>query len=100
MVASGPDGYSEDEAKAEASRCLLCDCDTCIASCEMLKRFRKDPHKIGVEVYTDMNVNPPFSTRALTREAYSCNVCGYCRVGVPRGRGRRAAPCSCRGRPA
>ncbi|MBN1630756.1 MAG: FAD-dependent oxidoreductase [Thermoleophilia bacterium] len=83
VVASGPDGYTADEAKAEAARCLLCDCDTCIATCEMLKRFRKDPQKIGLEVYTDMNVNPPFSVRALTREAYSCNICGYCKSVCP-----------------
>ena len=83
VVASGPDGYTADEAKEEAARCLLCDCDTCIATCEMLKRFRKDPQKIGLEVYTDMNVNPPFSVRALTREAYSCNICGYCKSVCP-----------------
>jgi ferredoxin len=28
-------------------------------------------------------VNPPFSTRAVTREAYSCNICGYCRSVCP-----------------
>ncbi|NLO28156.1 MAG: NAD(P)-binding protein [Actinobacteria bacterium] len=80
---SSPEGYTDEEAKAEAARCLQCDCDYCFAGCEMLRRFRKDPRKIGVEVYTDMNVNPPFSTRALTREAYSCNICGYCESVCP-----------------
>ena len=80
---SSPEGYTEEEAKAEAARCLQCDCDYCFTGCEMLRRFRKDPRKIGVEVYTDMNVNPPFSTRALTREAYSCNICGYCESVCP-----------------
>ncbi|MBN1319279.1 MAG: NAD(P)-binding protein [Thermoleophilia bacterium] len=76
--ASGPDGYTAEEVQAEAARCLQCDCDRCIAACEMLQRFHKDPHRIALEVHTDMGVNPPFSTRALTREAYSCNICGYC----------------------
>ena len=49
----------------------------------MLKRFRKDPHKIAVEVYTDMGVNPPLSVRAVTREAYSCNICGHCKSVCP-----------------
>ncbi len=80
---SGPDGYTEEEARAEAGRCLQCDCADCIAACEMLRRFRKDPRKIATEVYTDMGVNPPFSTRAVTREAYSCNVCGYCKSVCP-----------------
>lgn len=83
VQASGPAGYTEEEARAEAARCLRCDCDACIAGCEMLARFKKDPQKIGVEVYTDMNVNPPFSTRALTREAYSCNICGHCKSVCP-----------------
>ncbi len=83
VEASGPDGYNEEEAKAEAARCLQCDCDSCIAACEMLQRFRKDPHKIAVEVYTDMGVNPPLSVRAVTREAYSCNICGHCRSVCP-----------------
>ena len=28
--------YSEEEAKAEAARCLKCDCDSCMTACEML----------------------------------------------------------------
>ncbi len=83
VIASAPDGYSEDEAKAEASRCLQCDCDRCMVACEMLKNFRKDPHKIAVETFNDMGVNPPFSVRTLTREVYSCNICGYCKSVCP-----------------
>ena len=75
---SGVEGYSEEEARAEAQRCLQCDCDDCLAACEMLKRFRKDPKKLAVEVYTDMGVNPPLSSRTATREVYSCNICGHC----------------------
>jgi len=80
---SVPDGYTEDEAKREAGRCLQCDCDNCMVSCEMLKRFRKEPHRIAVEVFNDMGVNPPFSTHTLTREVYSCNICGYCKSVCP-----------------
>ncbi len=49
----------------------------------MLKAFRKDPHKIADEVYTDMGASPPLSSRSLTREAYSCNICGYCKSVCP-----------------
>jgi Fe-S oxidoreductase len=80
---SSPDGYTEKEAKAEAARCLQCDCNNCMAACEMLKRFRKVPHKIAVEVFNDMGVNPPFSVHTLTREVYSCNICGYCKSVCP-----------------
>ena len=85
VEASGPDGYTEEEARAEALRCLQCDCDDCMAACEMLQRFRKDPNKIAVEVFSDMGVNPPLSSRTATREVYSCNVCGYCSSVCPEG---------------
>ncbi len=83
VEASNPDGYTEEEAKAEAARCLQCDCSKCMVACEMLKSFKKDPHKIAVEVFNDMGVNPPFSIHTLTREVYSCNICGYCKSICP-----------------
>ena len=83
IKASSPDGYTEEEARAEAARCLQCDCDKCMVACEMLKRFKKNPHKIAVEVFNDMGVNPPFSIHTLTREVYSCNICGYCKSICP-----------------
>jgi Fe-S oxidoreductase len=83
IEASSPAGYSEEEAKKEAGRCLLCDCNDCLAACEMLKSFRKDPHKIAVEVFSDMGVNAPFSVRTLTRAVYSCNICGHCKAVCP-----------------
>ncbi len=73
-----PSGYGGEEARAEAARCMQCDCNLCMDACEMLRLFRKDPHKIAVEVYTDTHVNAPFSSHTITREAYSCNICGYC----------------------
>ena len=75
--------YTEEEARAEASRCFQCDCDYCEASCEMLKWYRKKPHKLGMEVFTDSIANSLVSTRTLTREAYSCNICGKCKSVCP-----------------
>jgi len=83
VKASGPAGYAEEEAKQEAARCLLCDCSKCMKACEMLRAFHKVPHKIAVEVYNDMGTNPPFSVRTITREVYSCNICGYCKSICP-----------------
>ena len=83
VEAMNDDGYSEEEAKEEASRCLQCDCDKCLISCEMLKRFGKAPPKMAIEVYTDTRVNPPLSTHTLARETYSCNLCGHCKSICP-----------------
>ena len=78
IIPADPCGYTEDEAKAEALRCMNCDCDRCLKSCEMLDMFRKKPKKIAMEVYADTQVNPPFSSHTITRQAYSCNMCGHC----------------------
>lgn len=83
VVASAPEGYSETEARAEAARCLQCDCSKCLAACEMLSGFHKEPHKLAIEVFTDTQVHPPFSSHTLTRETYSCNLCGYCKSICP-----------------
>ncbi|MDR0838709.1 MAG: FAD-dependent oxidoreductase, partial [Oscillospiraceae bacterium] len=83
-VAATDGGFTEEQAQAEAARCLKCDCDKCMQGCEMLRRFHKMPIKIANEVYTDMRANPPFAAHTLTREAYSCNNCGYCKRECPK----------------
>ena len=83
VVAAIPSGYTESEAKEEAARCLQCDCNRCMTACEMMGSFRKRPKKVAMEVYTDTQVSPPMSTHTLTRQAYSCNMCGYCKDVCP-----------------
>ena len=83
VKASSEDGYTEEEARREAARCLQCDCVKCMTACEMLKRFRKKPHRMAVEVFTDSQAGGAISSRSLTRETYSCNICGYCKSICP-----------------
>jgi Fe-S oxidoreductase len=80
-----PEGFTADEARREASRCLKCDCESCMTSCEMLALFKKRPQQIATQVYSDMGVVPPYSSHTLTRETYSCNMCGYCESVCPTG---------------
>jgi len=75
--------YSPEEAKAEAARCLQCDCSKCMDSCEMLKHFNKSPQSVVREIYTDSLVLPGMSHRTLTREVAACNMCGECRTVCP-----------------
>jgi Fe-S oxidoreductase len=76
-------GYSKEEAEAEAARCMGCDCRRCLDACAMLATFKKSPKKIAIEAYTDTHTNPPFSSCQLTRETYSCSVCGHCKSVCP-----------------
>jgi Fe-S oxidoreductase len=77
--------YTEDEAMLEAARCLLCDCSSCMESCDMLGAYRKKPRKIAMEVFTDSKVTPPYSSHTMTRETYSCNICSRCKSVCPEG---------------
>jgi Fe-S oxidoreductase len=78
-----PDGYSEDEAKAEAARCFKCDCTDCISDCEMLTKYRKKPHALSREAYADSQAAPPIATQSLVRQTYACLNCGHCKSICP-----------------
>lgn len=70
-------GYTKDEAKTEAARCVQCACDRCIQRCSLLGQYKKPPKQCAMEVLADSG--PHFlASRTMTRETYSCNLCGYC----------------------
>lgn len=73
----------EESARAEAARCMKCDCDSCMRSCEVLAHFRKKPRSMAREAFSDSQANPPIATQSLVRETYSCTNCGHCRSVCP-----------------
>lgn len=70
--------YTSEEATAEASRCLLCDCTECMDACEMLQKYHKDPIRITTEIYQDAVAVAGASMRTIGRQVSSCNLCGLC----------------------
>ena len=85
VPASPEEGYSKDEAKAEAARCMQCVCDGCMTACELMTHYRKTPDKLATQVCADSNTIPPLSNCELTRQTYSCNLCGLCADRCPEG---------------
>ena len=77
VVMSG-DVYTKDEAKAEAARCLQCDCSACLNICEFMRKYKKKPVKLATEVYMDSQVRPPITSHSATKAVYACNLCGKC----------------------
>ena len=73
----------EEGAKAEAERCMQCDCSACTEACEMLRAYRKTPQGIAREAYADSAAAPPIATQSLVRQTYSCTNCGKCREVCP-----------------
>ena len=84
-AAAPEEGYSKDEAKAEAARCMQCVCDGCMTACELMTHYRKTPEKLATQVCSDSNTIPPLSNCELTRQTYSCNLCGRCADRCPEG---------------
>ena len=78
-------GYTKDEAKAEAARCMQCVCDRCFAQCEMMAQYNKTPEQLAAAISGDSHTTPPFSNCTATRQTYSCNLCGACARVCPEG---------------
>ena len=78
-------GYTKDEAKSEASRCMQCVCDLCLTDCELMAHYRKAPYKLAADICGDSHTMPPFSNCEATRQTYSCNMCSHCSSVCPEG---------------
>lgn len=70
--------YTEEEARAEAARCMQCDCAACMDACELLVRYKKRPPRIGNDVFMDGQGRNSVSSACITRQTWSCNLCGRC----------------------
>ncbi len=72
------DSYGAESAKSEAARCLQCDCKECMNVCELMQAFKKAPPRVASDVLQDGEARNSVSTAAITRETWSCNLCGRC----------------------
>ncbi|NLO46946.1 MAG: NAD(P)-binding protein [Clostridiales bacterium] len=79
------DGYTPEEAVAEAKRCILCDCDICLRRCPLISYFRRFPKQIAEEVEGTVHPLDVFKNRLATRMVASCDSCGICKDVCPQG---------------
>ena len=74
---SVPDeGYSEEEASAEAKRCLLCECRECVKACEYLAQYKAYPKRYVREVYNNLSI--VMGIHHANKMINSCSLCGLC----------------------
>ena len=69
-------GYTSDEASAEAARCFPCRCMECVKACEYLKHYGAYPKRYVREIYN--NVGIVMGHRKANRMIDSCTLCGLC----------------------
>lgn len=80
-MADPAQGYSADEAMAEAARCLDCQCLECVKACAYLEHFEAYPRKYAREIYN--NESMFMGARTANTLINSCSLCGLCEAVCP-----------------
>jgi Fe-S oxidoreductase len=82
VVPMSAGAYDETAARAEAGRCLLCDCTVCSGGCELFDSFRKMPRTMVADAMASLHTK---RSGGVTRAMSSCNLCGLCGKICPQG---------------
>lgn len=75
-------GFTEEEARKEASRCIQCQCLECVKVCLFLERYKGHPRKYTREIFNNERVLPGAAHRANVF-VNSCSTCGLCETVCP-----------------
>ncbi|MFK5952158.1 MAG: 4Fe-4S dicluster domain-containing protein [Desulfobacterium sp.] len=74
-------GYSIDEAKAEALRCIQCQCLECLKVCPYLAHYKGYPKKYAREIYNNATI--VMGNHSANSMLNSCSLCGLCQEICP-----------------
>lgn len=77
------DGYTKEQAAAEAGRCIQCHCEECMKSCAYLKHYKKHPGLLSKEIYNNTQII--MGDHQLNKPMNACSLCGQCTVVCPNG---------------
>ncbi len=80
-VAVPEDGYDVEQAKAEAGRCIHCECLECVKHCEYLEQFGSYPKVYARQIYNNQTI--VMGTRMANSLINSCTLCGLCETLCP-----------------
>ncbi len=77
------EGYTAEQARAEAGRCIQCRCEECVKGCAWLRHYDKFPRIMTREIYN--NVGIIMGDHMMNGAINSCALCGQCTVTCPNG---------------
>jgi NADPH-dependent glutamate synthase beta subunit-like oxidoreductase len=69
-------GFTEEDIKTEAGRCLQCTCKLCMSECVMMNDFGDCPKTLFKDFIDNKDMDPLL--------AYSCNACDQCTIVCPK----------------
>lgn len=75
-------GYTIDEAKAEAIRCIQCQCLECLKVCPYLAHYKGYPKKYAREIYNNATI--VMGNHTANAMLNSCSLCGLCQEICPK----------------
>lgn len=77
----GEKGYTTDEARAEALRCIQCQCLECLKVCPYLDHFKGYPKRYAREIYNNASI--VMGNHSANLMVNSCSLCGLCQEICP-----------------
>lgn len=82
-VVEPPEGYTADEARREAARCIRCECMECVRHCAYLAEYGGYPKQYARRIYNNESI--VMGTRQANTMIDSCMMCGLCATVCPEG---------------
>ncbi|MDO4552091.1 MAG: heterodisulfide reductase-related iron-sulfur binding cluster [Bacillota bacterium] len=77
--------FTKEEAKAEALRCVECQCDACQVYCDLLSFYKKWPMRVRDEVFATIAPGEADLKATPAKKLIStCSQCGLCKVTCPK----------------
>jgi Fe-S oxidoreductase len=74
-------GYGADNARAEAARCIQCECMECVKNCVYLEEYGAYPKVYARQIYNNDSI--VMGSRQSNTMINSCMLCGLCETICP-----------------
>nr|WP_321467038.1 pyridine nucleotide-disulfide oxidoreductase/dicluster-binding protein [uncultured Desulfobulbus sp.] len=74
-------GYTPEEARQEAGRCIQCECLECVKQCVYLQEYNEYPKTWTRKIFNSKTIVQ--GTRAANKMINACSLCGQCSVICP-----------------
>ncbi len=74
-------GYTAEEARQEASRCIQCECLECVKQCVYLQEYKEYPKTWTRKIFNSQTIVQ--GTRTANKMINACSLCGQCTVICP-----------------
>ncbi|MDD2467467.1 MAG: 4Fe-4S dicluster domain-containing protein [Desulfobulbus sp.] len=74
-------GFTSEEARLEAGRCIQCECLECVKQCVYLQEYNEYPKTWARKIFNSKTIVQ--GTRAANKMINACSLCGQCATICP-----------------